>query len=98
MFPKRTYFGKAIAQKWLDDDENAIQSLNIVGNVIARMSDLFEANDIKERDVDKFLKSGFIDQLNANVKDISRIQDQKMRKSKNSYPYQGSVIVANCER
>ncbi|MFL6342533.1 MAG: hypothetical protein ACJ72U_13430 [Nitrososphaeraceae archaeon] len=82
LFPKRTYFGKAIAQIWLQDDENAIQSLNSIGKDIAKMKDLFDADDVKERDIDKFLKSMFVHQLDVNVKkypEKAKLEDEQKK-------------------
>jgi hypothetical protein len=40
LFPKRTSLGKAVAQICLKDEENAIKSMNEVGQDIAKMEDL----------------------------------------------------------
>ena len=83
LFPKRVYLGKAVAEAWLDYHCDAIVSLNMVGGDIKNMDDLFEfeAEDIKPRDVSKFLevedkflkykpdKCKSVEGLNGDVKD-----------------------------
>jgi hypothetical protein len=76
-------FGKAVAQIWADDDEHAVLSLKNIGTDMAKMNDLFEADDIKERDVDKFMKSKFVNQLNANIEEYlekAKSESEKRKK------------------
>lgn len=57
-FSKGKYFGNAVGQIWLE--KNTILLLNNIGiEDIAKMDDPFEADDMKQWDVDKFLKSKF---------------------------------------
>ncbi len=71
---------------WLDDDEHAIFSLNNIWIDIAKMNDLvLEADDIKERDVDMFLKPKFVHQLNANVEKYIEKAKSENEKTKKHY-------------
>jgi hypothetical protein len=66
LFPKRTCYGLAVAQIYIDDSneqENAIQSLNRIGNDIVEMDDLFDPKDIS-----KFLNSSSINKLDPKIK------------------------------
>jgi hypothetical protein len=69
LFSKRTDFGKTAARIWFDNDENVIFSSNSIVIDIVKMNDLFEADELKERGVDRFLQSKFVHQLNVNVKE-----------------------------
>ena len=71
LFPKRTSLGKAVAQIRLEDYENAVKSLNEVGEGISKMEELID-DYMKNKEVmnllDKLLKSSFAHTLDVTVR------------------------------
>jgi hypothetical protein len=82
LFSKYNYIGKAIAQIWLGHNEDAIKSLNSIGKHIAELDDLYKANDLKERDVEKFTESSIRSRLNPEVREYLREAKSSHEKKK----------------
>lgn len=79
-FPKYVQFGEAIAEIGRGNDENAIRTLNNIGKDILDMKNLFQDNDLKKRDVEKFQHSKSSNLMNKYVKEYLEIANSYHKK------------------